>query len=100
MCYPNTNFPGYFQKVLRYFYAPNVFLPSSASKLMDSQSQSVVGLTETIKNRICGLQQDVLVPRTADAESPVISKDKVSPKQPFVIGNCHVTFVYPVFVIN
>ncbi|KAJ8648120.1 hypothetical protein MRB53_001143 [Persea americana] len=53
---------------------------------MDSQSQSVVGLTETIKNRICGLQQEVLVPRTADAESPVISKDKVSPKQPFVIG--------------
>ncbi|RWR79341.1 uridine kinase-like protein 3 isoform X1 [Cinnamomum micranthum f. kanehirae] len=53
---------------------------------MDSQSQSVVGLTETIKDRICGLQQQVLVPRTSDAESPETSKDKVSPKQPFVIG--------------
>lgn len=67
---------------------------------MDSQSQSVVGLTETIKDSICGLQQQVLVPRTAGAESPVTPKDKVPPKQPFVIGNCHVTFVYLVFVIN
>lgn len=67
---------------------------------MDSQSQSVVGLTETIKDRICGLQQQVLVPRTSDAVSPETSKDKVSPKQPFVIGNYHLTFVYLVFVIN
>lgn len=53
---------------------------------MDSQSQSVVGLAEIV-NDTCELQPQVLVPRT-DAESPEASKDKVSPKQPFIIGNC------------